>query len=118
MLLATPFRTGPDYLGFVILLPYQVRAVQVGAAQARRQRRLGRRRRGHGHGHAGERLEQLRLTALPAVIQRDARQVVVFQHVQRHTLHSGVQQSEELHHIIHRWFLRLGKSFFIHSEVV
>jgi len=105
MLLATPLRTRPDDLGSVILLPYQMRAVQVGTAPAarRRQWRLGRRRR-----HAGERLQELRLAALPAVVERDARQVVVLQHVQRHALHIKIQGSSESQH----WIMSC------HSEVV
>ena len=89
MLLATPLRARPDDLGSVVLLPYQMRAVQVAVAPAgrrwQRRRRLGRR-------HAGERLEELRLAALPAVVERDARQVVVLQHVQRHALHKGTSK--------------------------
>ena len=105
MLLATPLRARPDDLGSVVLLPYQMRAVQVAVAPAgrrwQRRRRLGRR-------HAGERLEELRLAALPAVVERDARQVVVLQHVQRHALHIKIQGSSESQH----WIMSC------HSEVV
>ena len=105
MLLATPLRARPDDLGSVVLLSYQMRAVQVAAAPAGRRRQ---RRRRLGRRHAGERLQELRLAALPAVVERDARQVVVLQHVQRHALHIKIQGSSESQH----WIMSC------HSEVV
>lgn len=90
LLLAPPFRARPDDLGLIVLLPYQVRALLVGAVQARGRRQQAAFYRG---GHASERLEQLRLTALPAVVKCDACQMVIFQHVQRHTLHSAHENS-------------------------